>query len=300
MKTYEAIGGLAYSDIPIRKYSAVVSNIPAKAGLAAHKMMLLEAKRFLEPDGMVWIVVVSQLEQDVDSILSSECVEDLRKVELKGHVVYSYRLNSIIAPQTDPYFKANSQICWREYDYTFKAYANLPEFDTLSYDTELLLDYIENQKLSQKCKKMALVNPTHGHLGMFMSKMNELPPNIILLSRDALSIYAAKRNILAVNPSANIKTCHCIDFAGGLTTNNVDAFIGRQIDDEGVEINAAKIAKACISNPRSVFITTYKTSKIRRLADQLKARKIKVTIGKKMKGYSLVECEKNISGQFVS
>lgn len=289
-------GGLAYQDVPPGPYSAIVSNVPAKAGESVHRMILLGASALLEPSGEVWIVVVSPLESQVDGILGIDQVRILDKKSYNGHVVYRYAFNERVTfnerktGPVNPFFRKRSAFEWRGTSYAIDAFMGLPEFDTLSYETALLLRGVADWPDRHRARKVAVCNPGQGHLPVLLPALCRGMREMVLVGRDALALEASAHNARESAAGLSIRKVHAVSYWEEDMGSDVDVFLGSVVPKEGVEVSALKIAQACLANPRAVFLAACSASLRHRVAERLRAAGIRSENLAESRGNCVVSC----------
>lgn len=230
--------GLAYDSLQGRTFDLVVSNIPAKAGEALHRLMLLGAAKHLTPAGEVWIVVVQPLEDQVDSILRDPAVELRHKHGAKGYVVYNYSFRDVPSVPADAYDRGTRQFAWRSHTYTIKSFWGLPEFDTRSIETDLVLDFLANlEKEKRNPRHLLMYNPGHGHIPVVASRLMPSIEQMRLRSRDALALRACEHNLEMAGYRGTLRQELSLDFGWSEADNDESLLVAVLEHGLGTELN---------------------------------------------------------------
>jgi SAM-dependent methyltransferase len=205
--------GLAYDALDGQTFDLIVSNIPAKAGEALHRLILLGASNYLLPGGEVWIVAVQPLEDEIDSILSDPAVEIAHKHIAKGYVVYNYSFRAATNLPADAYDRGTRRFAWRGHAYALKAFWGLAEFDTRSIETELVLDAVAGLGGERSnVREILLYNPGHGHLPILATRLMPSIELMRLRSRDVLALRACEHNLGMAGYKGRLAQDLSIDF----------------------------------------------------------------------------------------
>lgn len=229
--------GIANEDLGRDNYDLIVSNVPAKAGRGVHEVIALGAADHLTKGGEVWLVVVEPLEAVFDEMLDQPCVEMLHKARRKGHVAYHYRFHSSPPSPHTPYHRGTPAFRWRGHEYTIDTCHGLQEFDTLSTDTELILDssrHVANQKTIQE---VYVHNPGHGHLPILLSKILRGLHTIVLSSRDLLALRVSSANLKRAGFSGEVQTHNTIEPAIEGVGKDLGLIVARLEKGLGIDVN---------------------------------------------------------------
>jgi 16S rRNA (guanine1207-N2)-methyltransferase len=85
-------GSLGYADVRASGFDLIVSNVPAKAGPPVIEHLLLDAAGLLAPGGLVAVVVISPLQEEVAAVLEGRSdVEVVFRRSTAGYAVFHYR-----------------------------------------------------------------------------------------------------------------------------------------------------------------------------------------------------------------
>jgi 16S rRNA (guanine1207-N2)-methyltransferase len=211
----EIYGSLGYDDVKNDDFDLIASNIPGKAGESIITCLLREARYYLAPGGIAAIVVVAALELLLAKILQETpgCEIILRR-NRSGHAIYHYRFLGPDLPKPESsaferkvYNRNNINIHFEGLEYKMQTAYGLPEFDSLSYSSEMLITALKN--IEGRANKRAVVfNPGQGHIAVALWKL--IHPGIIeLVDRDLLALRYSQLN-LVINgcPRERIQISH--------------------------------------------------------------------------------------------
>jgi 16S rRNA (guanine1207-N2)-methyltransferase len=200
----EIYGSLGYDDVKRDEFDLIASNIPGKAGETIIAYLLREESYYLAPGGIATIVVVTALESLVVKILQETpgCEIILRR-NRSGHAVFHYRFlePDSLKPERSAlergvYSRNNINIRLKGLEYAMQTAYGLPEFDSLSYGSEMLITALRNIE-GRANKRAVIFNPGQGHTAVALWKLIH-PENIELIDRDLLALRYSQLN-LALN-----------------------------------------------------------------------------------------------------
>jgi SAM-dependent methyltransferase len=277
--------GLAYQDVSGPPYDLVASNIPAKAGDSVHRLMLLGASRYLHEAGQVWIVVVRPLEANVERILSDPSVEVLAKIERKGHIAYSYRFLAPVEPPPDPYNRGVHRFAYRDQRWSVETVWGLPEFDTLSFDTELILELIPAAGEGRDIRELLVHNPGQGHIPLASIRMLSRIETITLRARDLLALRASERNLRREKFTGQIHTQLTVDVPLDRACLSAGLLIARLEHDLGPELNCRMVARWAGQMGGRPIIIGCRAPLARQIRKRLKEERIQVGAERSRKGF---------------
>lgn len=202
IKIYSSLG---YDDIVETDFDLIVSNIPAKVGNPILSYILQDAKFYLKPEGRVAVVVTDTIEQYVGKVLSSDPnINILFHKKWPGHSVFHYKFSPNIFLKAIPkryasfdrglYNRDKKYISVGNHNISIQTTYGMPEFDTLSYETELLLSNLN--LLRNRLINLAIVfNPRQGFVPVALSK-SAIIRKIVLIDRDLQAIRVSRMNLL--------------------------------------------------------------------------------------------------------
>lgn len=254
LSNVKVYGSLGYDDLPDSDFDLILCNIPGKIGRPAIGSLLLDARRFLQAEGIVAIVVVPPLAPFVDETLNRPEITRLLREEGSEHVVFHYRFNNAYhsSPadeksafdrgvydrgQMDVDYGAragkHARSSERGRKFSIQTVRGVPEFDSLSHQTELLLSGLQKMLEKKKGIDQALIfNPGQGHVPVALWKLFS-PLRMTLVDRDLLSLRAAERNLLANGcPRQKFTLLHKPGLPAG-EASIYDLILGALHDSEG-------------------------------------------------------------------
>lgn len=282
-----ASGGLAYEDVGTERYDAILSNLPAKAGPPVHRYILHGAATHLRAGGELWIVVVAPLAEPVAEVLSHPHIDILARIDRKEHAIFRCAFSGEIDTDPHPYVRAAGEFRWRRHTYRATSVYGLPEFDTLSWNTELLLVAAADALTQHKVSRAAVWNPGQGHLPLLLARLGRRIEAMELLSRDLLSLRAAEGNLRADGFGGEIRTRHAVAFDPAAEAP-VDLIVGALNDKEGVEVNAHKLLRAREGAPASAIVLGCPASFGHRLGRLLQRHGLRAPTVRKKRGYAVL------------
>jgi len=233
-------GSLGYDDVKRTDFDLVIANIPGKAGEPVISYLLREAGCYLAPGGLAAIVVVAPLEATVAKILEdTPGVEVTLRRNRPGHAVFHYRFSGEPASPTPNrsalergiYHRKNVKMRLDNLEYPMQTACGLPEFDSLSYGSEMLVKALNNIR-GPDIHRAVVFNPGQGHVAVTLWKLIR-PENIVLVDRDLLALRYSRLNlILNECPPERVSISHQV----GIDSQNkekVDLFVGVLREEEG-------------------------------------------------------------------
>ncbi len=283
--------GLAYEHIVGQRFDLVVSNVPAKAGQAVHRLFLLGAQPFLAEGGEVWIVVVSTLKDSVERILGHKNVEVRETAVRRGHVVYRYAFRGPVPIPEHPYDRGEKRFGWKSVSYAMRAWHGLPEFDTLSLDTELCFSLLAEHLRREHPRSVAVWKPGHGHIPVFIAKASPDCPDLIIHSRDCLAIQATRGNLLLNEFSGTIDNRLFIDFSMTRQSARPELVVARLNPRLGHHVAEHAIRTWFSELPQCTVIVCGPSALISRLDGLLARSRIRVIRRCKKRGFSAARLE---------
>ncbi|GAB4276193.1 MAG: hypothetical protein Kow0080_26230 [Candidatus Promineifilaceae bacterium] len=290
-----AVGSLGYDAVPNPPYDLIVSNIPGKAGEAVITDLLTQARHFLHPDGMVAVVIVAPLADLVRRVLSAlPDVVLLYEESNRFYAVFHYRFTG---PPSGVYETAVSRHLYARHNGTFQfkkatfhmeTVKGLPEFDTLSYQTRLLMNQMERQDDS-RMRRVMLVNPGQGHLAV-AAWLGWQPEAVLMVDKDLLALQTAAANLQHNGcPSERIYLFHQPTWRLPDVEPPVDGLLGVLRDSDGPVINGRLLETAVAHlTPHAACHIAANSHLISQLATRLTPPWREQGKRKKRKGFSAV------------
>ena len=190
-----AYPSLGFDDVRDRDFDLVAANIAGKAGERVITSWLKDAPLFLRPGGLVGVVVVSPLEPLVRGIVEGLPGAEVVLIKRRsGHTVFLYRASGSQEEAGGPvdsfgrgdYDRAQVELSHGRIAYRMHTVSGLPEFDSLSYRTQLLCSVLQGLDRQGEASVLVL-NPGQGHVPVILSKALA-PASIDMVDRDLLAL----------------------------------------------------------------------------------------------------------------
>lgn len=227
-----AYASLGYDDVLENDFDLIVSNIPAKIGPVALNHLILESKDYLSKDGMVVVVVVEAIQDFVhQTLLTDKNINILFHQSWKGHRVYHFSFSGINdkknqlkseAFNSGKYFRGKSKIKFMDFEIDLQPSYNLPEFESLSYDSQILLTHLS--KIKGFPQKVLCFNPGQGFIPAVLAK-NFSISELYLVGRDLLELRTSQNNLIKSGfSSKRIRLKHQVNLR--VKSNKLDLIIG--------------------------------------------------------------------------
>jgi len=249
----ETYGSLGYDDIRTTDFDLIACNIPGKAGESVISHLLLGAAGYMVPGGIAAIVVVSALEAMVEKLLTTTPgIDIIFRGNRSGHAVFHYRLvknktaggiTATNALESGVYDRTQVTFSFRGLDYTMRTAWGLPDFDSRSYRTELLLEGIREAR-NRDVNRALVFNPGQGHIPVVLASLLR-PGHITLADRDLLSLRYSEKNLVLNNyPAGQVTTSHQASIMPEGGDGQADIIVGTLREDEGTRALALTIDQA--------------------------------------------------------
>jgi 16S rRNA (guanine1207-N2)-methyltransferase len=297
----EIYSSLGYDDVTRNDFDLIASNIPDHAGETVITYLLREARYYLAPGGIVAVVVVTPLEEMVaETLEKTRGAEIILKRNRSGHAVFHYRFFDKVTPPKPPktslqrgvYLRQNTTMTLDKFEYSMQTADGLPEFDSLSYGSELLVKSLEESQ-GREINNAIVFNPGQGHVAVVLFKLLQ-PESITLVDRDLLALQYSRLN-LALNdcPADRIKIFH----QAGLYYSSIekpDLILISLREDESKEVTFLLLdqAFARLSDKGTIMVSSNSTS-ITRLATYIESQNLlRIKSRERRRGYSLLVLEK--------
>ena len=268
-----AYASLGYDGIPeTSRFDLIVSNLPGKAGEPVIEELLLGASTVLRSGGMVAIVVVTALAAGVADLLEGNGAVIVDRLEGKGHTVLHYRLESASASPVRSAFsrgvyRRDEEDFWRA-GLSWRATTSwgIPEFDSLSFASSLMIDLIVNGHLSGP--RTLVANPGQGHVASAVA-LGCAPTSMTLAGRDLLELETSRLNVERNGyPTADVQVDHSpvlgpAEGAYDLIAASLPAKLPIEVTEESVRALASQTADGgtLILGGRSTTVTRSLQSK---------------------------------------
>jgi 16S rRNA (guanine1207-N2)-methyltransferase len=200
----QVYASLGYADVRAAGFDLVVSNIPAKAGPPVIAELLLGAAGLLAPGGLVAVVVIAPLREQVAAVLEgSSRVEVVSRRATASYAVFHYRFRGppAAAGPAGPadglrvYERQQASIVHGGVAVRLRTAWGLPEFDSLGFTTRLVADAVLGP--AGRPPETALVlHPGQGWLPCLLWAAGP-PGRLRLVDRDLLALRVSRANLLA-------------------------------------------------------------------------------------------------------
>lgn len=297
VKIYASLG---YDDISETDFDLIVSNIPAKVGEPVLSHILEDARFYLCPGGRVVVVVMDAIGDYVTKVLKSN--KDINILFYKrwpGHLVFHYEFikNNYVKPELNAfdrgiYNRSEQDIALSNSTISIKTAYGLPEFDVLSYETEMILDKL-NDFRDKKINKTTVFNPEQGIIPIVIEKFIKVT-EVDLIDRDLEALRVSRRNLIANGfNSEKISLFHQVGLSQSRNSTS-DFIVGilDEKDDPKVHIMFLKEAIELLSKD-GVLILASGSTPITRLESLIKREKtLRVVERQKSKKKSLIVLRK--------
>ena len=165
--------------------------------------------------------MVAALEGVVAQALDDPGIEIAFQETRSGHAIFHYRFTDAYRAAQPPfaggmarglYNRDVVEITAGALTFPMQTARGLPEFDSLSYGSLLLLDNLTRWQ-GATVKRAIVHNPGQGHIPVALWKLFG-PDVITLIDRDLLSLHYARENLIQNGcPTSRIVTAHQADLA---------------------------------------------------------------------------------------
>ncbi|TFG72625.1 MAG: methyltransferase domain-containing protein [Anaerolineales bacterium] len=295
-----AYGSLGYDDVTEHDFDLIISNIPGKAGETVVTALLEDARYYLKTGGTVAIVVVTPLEEFVSTVLNQPDIEVLHHSVYAGHVVFHYCFKSTPAYpagasfENGVYDRASVELSLNDADITMITGYGLPEFDSLDYQTDLVIKALV-EMASLPVRHVIVYNPGQGYLPVILWRLSK-PEKITLVSRDLLSLKVTRVNLSENGcPGERMSMRSQTGWDLHQTTPEfsdsyvADFIVGVLRNDDGQEISAAEVKQAVVNLAVGGYILVAggSTPITRLLKDMQKDKSVVLKKRRKHQGKSL-------------
>ncbi len=291
---------LGFDQVSDADFDLIVSNIPAKAGEPVLSYILSETRLHLRPNGRVAIVVINAIADYVMGIISVLGVNVLVQKKYPGHMVFVYEFpesSSVTKPRNNSfergiYDREEKVFSVDHRDISIRTAYGLPEFDTLSYETQIVIDTLRIMK-GKQMNKVIVFNPAQGILPITLTQFMTVK-EIALIDRDLLALEVSKRNIILNGfEKDHISMHHQADLKIS-DVSNVDGIIGVLDEKDGHTVHTMFFKQATQQlSPEGIIVLASGSTPITRIEAIARADKSLGKLGrKKMKGKSVIVLKK--------
>lgn len=296
LKEIFVYGSLGYDDVIDTDFDLIVSNIPAKIGELAISHVLEDSRFYLRPKGKVAVVVIDAIGKYVENVLkSNKNIKILFYKRWPGHLVFHYEFlnNNFSKPKQKTfdkgiYNRGKQNIYINNVEINLETFYGLPEFNTASYETELILDELGRFK-GEEINKVIILNPNQGIIPVAITKTSRIN-EVVLVDRDLEALRASKKNLITNGFSANnIFLYHQV---GLPRPNNVlaDLVVGTFDEKDNSKVHLL-LAKEMIKqlSPGKLSVLASSSTPITRIQSVVKKeRTVEVIERRRSKGKSLI------------
>lgn len=194
-----ARASLGLDDVASDSYDLIVSNLPGKAGSDVLRHLLRAACRRLGDGGQFWGVIVEPLWLEVAETFSSLDLDTLGVEQGSRHVAFGFartreetdepRSHSI----RDVYGRGSVDFTVDGRSYVVETSRGLPEFDGLSYSTQLLLEHLSTLR-NRRWRNVVALNVGQGYVPLAL-RASGMAGSIRMVDRDLLALRTAELNL---------------------------------------------------------------------------------------------------------
>ena len=196
-------GSLGYDDISDTDFDLIVSNIPAKVGEPILAHILEDAGFYLCPGGKAAIVVIDAIGDYVTKVLkSNKNINILFYKRWSEYLVFHYEFieKNSIRPKLNAfdkglYNRGKHNILFDHSAVSIETAYGLAEFDTLSFETEMILNKLKDFK-GREINSAIIFNPEQGIIPAVLAKITKVK-EINLIDRDIEALRISKKNLIA-------------------------------------------------------------------------------------------------------
>lgn len=300
IKIYPSLG---YDDIFDDDFDLIVSNIPGKVGNNVLSHILKDAQFHLAPQGRVAIVVIDAIGDYVTRVLSDPAVKILFHKRWPDHLVfhYQFQIRPDIMIESNPksfaagiYFRDRKIVRFNNSQFFIKTTYNLPEFDTLGYTTELLLDRLKILN-NQHIEKAIIFNPGQGYVPVALAKLTGVR-QINLIDRDLQALRVSRLNLINNGyPSNMILLSHQVGILEEKTVLS-DCIIGVLPEKDNPAVHAMFVSQVSSQlAKKGVAILASSSTAITRVATKIKSeRLLEIVDRRKSKGKSVIVLKQKV------
>lgn len=301
----DSYGSLGYDDLRRSDFDLIVSNIPGKAGDPVIASLLRDAKCALAPDGLAAVVVVSPLAQTVATMLGAPDIEVVWREARAGHTVFHYRFSDTdhatlpcreSALARGVYERTIETISAGGIIYSMQTAYGMPEFDTPSYTTQVLIESLRGLR-RRDVPRAVVFNPGQGHAAVALWKLMA-PRALALVGRDLLALRTSGRNLERNGcPRGQITLSHQVGI-GAAGQAEADLVVGMLREDEGpaaAELTIMQGARQLA--PGGIMVVAGSSTAITRLATFLATEPaLKAVDRHRQRGQSALILSKRVDG----
>jgi hypothetical protein len=176
-------------------------------------------------------------------------------------------------------------------EYEMQTANGLPEFDSLSYGSEMLINSLEKVE-GKEINHAVVLNPGQGHVAAALWKTAK-PESITLVDRDLLALCYAQRNLILNSCSLNNISLfhqHNMDFQ---SSAKIDLFIGSLREDESKEAHFLVLDQMSARlSDKGIILLASGSTPITRLADYISTKGfLRIKARERRRGFSFLVIE---------
>lgn len=303
---FKIYGSLGLDNIEGEDFDLIISNIPAKVGQKVLWQMLIGTKSFLSKDGFAAIVVVDAILDKVKKILSDPSIKVILEKSWNGHSVFHYKFiqtnlsygdKKLQTFETGLYDRDKSAFNILGKEVVLETTFNLPEFNEISFGTQLFLDNITEFKNSY-FKNYLVFNTNQGHIPVALSLVAKVD-QIEIVDRNLQTIKTTEKNLILNGFSkGKVKSSHQVGL--NIDHKNIDCVVGRLDKKESRAVSALLVEQLMgilTDDGRACLVST---STIITQAEAVIKKSKKFDISKRLrdKGESILYFEKKLFEKF--
>ncbi len=170
-------------------YSLILFNFPAKLERSGLEWFVKGASSRLDAGGHAAFVVVKELREAAEEIVSSPGIRCVYAWHGKGYSIFHVSFEKVFAEKLDPYTRSSLALPVSG-RVEMRTARGLPEFDTLGFGTLALIELLEQEPAF---RSVAVLEPGQGHSAVLAALRR--PARIALLSRDRLALRFSAENL---------------------------------------------------------------------------------------------------------
>lgn len=294
VKVYASLG---YDDVADNDFDLIVSNIPAKVGDRVLTHMLKDSRFYLKHGGRMAIVVIDAIGDYITKELNDPGINIVFTKKWPGYSVFHYEFlpthvsNMTQSPDsfvTGIYDREQKLITRDGISFFIQTTYNLPEFDTISYETDLVLNSLKIFR-NKQLNTVLVFNPGQGYIPVTLSKITNVR-KICLVDRDMQALKLSQKNLLSNGyPAENISLTHQV----GISIHDeesIDCIVGVLDKDNNLDVQSLYLQEAASQISKSgIVIFAAGSTMITRLEGLLHRQKIlQIVARKRSKGKSVI------------
>ncbi len=299
IKNITFVGSLGLDGLSDGDFDLIVSNLPGKAGDQVLRQIILSSMSSLRSGGEFWAVVVKPLWAGIEQLLEEHGIGSQQVSHGPRHTVFGIsrdddaQLSEVSAGFPDEYFRGQVQFEVSGHAYTIQTSHGLPEFDELSYSSQLLLDQLYQWR-KRKFANAAVFNVTHGYVPLALLAADMI--DVLHISdRDLLSLQTTEMNLSSAGFNRSAITRHHIvpwlpveDTKYNLVAGTLRGDEPREALKIGLESVKAGVARGGIA------LIAGGSTPVTRMQDSLaKARGFQVVARERHRGASVIAFTRN-------